>query len=50
MKDRKEIKLCKCRMARYCSIQCQHSDWEKHKQVCRDTRKHREAMTKPTSG
>jgi hypothetical protein len=28
------LKLCKCISVAYCSKECQHKDWKKHKMVC----------------
>ena len=35
-KDRKQLKSCKCREVKYCSIACQSRDWKQdHKQNCK---------------
>ena len=35
-----EVQCGKCKTARYCSLDWQKKDWEKHKQMCKHMQQH----------
>ena len=35
-----EVQCGKCKTARYCSLDWQKKDWEKHKQMCKQMQQH----------